>query len=571
LTISGFVRAWTQALHATRFVPMPPDERHGLLHRLAGRLADALVAGDFDPTVGYHVGVDLVRAEYALPECLGQTVAVINGRMLDDLGLAGDGTARARLAALVGALATGFARAAHDATLDGQEAVRLAALVARDEAEQALRANEVLFREAALHDPLTGLANKLLLMRRLAEALAAAPAGGRLGLCRLDLNGFQTINDSLGYGAGDRVLLAVAQRLAGLAAEGGHLVARLDGDQFALLVAETESAEDVTKLAARALDVIAEPVPVDGNELPLSGVAGVVELAAAGADPVETVRAAEIALRWSKVDGRAGWSLFERGRSARDVARYRMSADMPGAMHRGEFTLVYQPLVALANGRLVGVEALARWHHPELGLLGPDRFIGLAEDTGLIVPLGMRLLEAACRQAGQWQAPLYVSVNLAVRQIHQPGLVANVAEVLDRTGLRPDRLQLEITESAAIGRDDETLEVLRGLADLGARMVIDDFGTGYSNLNSLYLWPLHGIKLAAPFVRRLGSDRTADHDALLGAVVSFAHGLGLGVTAEGVETAEQADRLRVLGCETGQGWHLGRPVDAADLDAQLCR
>ncbi|HKT01244.1 MAG TPA: bifunctional diguanylate cyclase/phosphodiesterase [Rugosimonospora sp.] len=566
--VGGFVRAWATSLHATRFVPMTRDERRTLLYGLADRLAGALVAAEFDPTVGYRVGVELVRAEYAVPECLGRTVALLTTRLLDDLDLAGDGTARDRLGALVDALATGFARAAHDATLDAQEATRLAAWAARDRAMRTLRAHEVEFRRAALQDPLTGLANRLRFMDWLADA--AARDGTRLGLCRIDLDGFQAINDALGYGVGDRVLCAVADRLGVLADEGGYLVARLDGDRFALLVLDTGAAEDVTKVADRALATIVEPVRVDGNVLPVTGVAGVVELAAGEADAEETLRAAEIALRWSRADGR-GWSLFEQERSARDVARYRLSAALPGALGRGEFRLAYQPLVSLDAGRLAGVEALARWHHPELGVLGPDRFIGLAEDTGAIVPLGITLLEQACRQAVAWlryaRGPFYVSVNLAVRQIRQPGLVANVAEILDRTGLPPAALQLEITESAALGADTETFQVLRGLTDLGVRIVVDDFGTGYSNLASLHIWPLHGIKLAGTFVEHLGTQ--AGHDAFLGAVVSFAQRLGLAVTAEGVETAEQARRLRGIGCETAQGWYFGYPVGPDQITRQL--
>jgi diguanylate cyclase (GGDEF)-like protein len=570
--LDAFVRAWARSLHATRFVPMTTDERHALLRRMAERLAGQVAAATLDPTVAYQVGVDLVRAEYAVPECLGATVAVVHSRLLEDLGL-DPGRHRERLTGVLAALANGFARAAHDATLDGQEAIRHAALTARERAERALRANEIRFRDAALHDSLTGLANRMQFMEWVTEAVTGAAAGARLGLCRIDLHGFTAINDSLGYGVGDRVLVAVADRLDGLAAAGGQRLARLDGDRFALLITGTETAEDVTKLADRALALIAAPVEIDGNELPLSGVAGVVERPAAGADPAELLRAAEIALRWSTVDGGAGWSVFEHARSERDVARYRISAAMPAALSRGEFTLVYQPLVTLADGTLAGVEALARWHHPELGVLGPDRFIGLAEDTGLIVPLGLALLEQACHQAAAWRAgnrrAPYVSVNLAVRQLRQPGLVASVAEILDRTGLPASGLQLEITESAAIGPGQSGLPVLRDLAGLGVRIAIDDFGTGYSNLASLDVWPLHGLKLAARFAAHPYAGDPAKRDAFLRAVVAFSGHLGIAVTAEGIETPDQAQRLRSIGCTTGQGWHFGRPVPAEQISRQL--
>jgi diguanylate cyclase (GGDEF)-like protein len=561
--LTAFVHAWANPLHATRFVPMTLAERRELLHGLAVRLAGALVADESSAGAGYDVGVDLVSAGYESPESLGCTLAVINARLLEDLGLAGDAGVRSRLAGLIESLATGFARASRDAVLDAQDALRLAALTARQRAELALRANETRFRNAALHDPLTGLASQMLFIQWLRQTLEESPADARLGLCYLKINGFRVVNHTLGHAVAQRLLRGVAARLGGLAAEGGHRLARLDGDKFAFLVVDTDSAEDVTKVADRALALLSDAFQIDGSDLPVSGGAGVVECPVAEADPEEMMRAADHALHWTKVDGRAGWSLFEPERSARDVQRYRMSATMPAALRRDEFTLAYQPLVGLEDGRLAGVEALARWRHPELGLVRPDEFIPLAETTGLIVPLGAQLLEMACAEAVGWRRGAdpgpFVSVNLAVRQIRHPGLIATVAAVLDRTGLPPERLQLEITESALVG-DEETLRVLAGLADLGIRLAIDDFGTGYSNLASLYVWPMHGLKLAATFAERLGTGGTPNHDALISAVVTFAHTMNLEVTAEGVETAAQAERLRAMGCETGQGWHFGRPM-----------
>jgi EAL domain-containing protein (putative c-di-GMP-specific phosphodiesterase class I) len=236
---------------------------------------------------------------------------------------------------------------------------------------------------------------------------------------------------------------------------------------------------------------------------------------------------------------------------------------------------VYQPIVDLAGGTLYGVEALARWAHPVLGTLSPDQFIDLAEDRGLIVQLGLRLLEQACRQAARWcgltpQAPL-VSVNLAVRQVRHPGLVADIVAVLDRTALPPGRLQLEITESTVMDNDDETLATLHGLADLGVRLAIDDFGTGYSNLAYLRGLPVQGLKLAGPFVQGLRTTPATDptDEAILTTLVSLGHTLGLVVTAEGVETRTQAERLRAVGCDAGQGWHFGRPVSAAYITRSL--
>jgi EAL domain-containing protein (putative c-di-GMP-specific phosphodiesterase class I) len=276
------------------------------------------------------------------------------------------------------------------------------------------------------------------------------------------------------------------------------------------------------------------------------------------------MRAADITLYWAKSNGKGRWALFDPERNKREVDRYALSAAMPAALDRHEFTLHYQPLVDLVSGRIRGVEALARWHHPGLGLLTPHRFIDLAEDSGLIVPLGSRLLEQASLQAVRWHgldpAAPFVSVNLSVRQIRHPGLVADVVEVLERSGLPPQRLQLEITESAAMGTDDDTVHTVHALADLGVRLAIDDFGTGYSNLTYLRTLPVHGLKLAGSFMRGACPATTdATDEAILTAVVSLGHTLGLTVTAEGVETADQAHQLRSIGCDIGQGWHFGRP------------
>jgi diguanylate cyclase (GGDEF)-like protein len=577
---TAFVRAWAQALHATRYVGMTLEERHELVTRLAGRLAVGLVTEPFNPAIGYWVGVDLVAAEYAVPESLGATVRILNSRLLTDLGLTGE-TTRARLGELVAALATGFARASRDATPEAQDSVRLAAFSAREQAERKLHEAEAEFRYRALHDTLTGLPNRLLFQQRLYELLAEPAPGALVGVCSVDLDGFQRVNDSLGPPIGDRLLIAVADRLQKLARDGEHLLARLDGDEFALLVASAAGVDGAAKLADRVVAVLAEPFHIDGHLLPVSASTGVVETPAAGADATELIRAADVALRWAKAAGGGRWMRYETGRSARDVRRYRLSAEMPAALERGEFTLAYQPLVNLADGALVGYEALARWRHPRRGEIGAGQFIALAEDTGLIVPLGLRLLEEACRFAVSLGGPggrtgpaasathdpnrPFMSVNLSVRQIHHPGLVATVAEVLDRTGLPAGSLQLEITESAVIDSDRETLETLQGLADLGVRLVIDDFGTGYSNLANLHVLPVHGLKLAAGFVGSTGRHQPDRREDFLSAVVALGRTLGLTVTGEGIESADQAELLRRIGCELGQGWYFGRPHGNGDF------
>jgi diguanylate cyclase (GGDEF)-like protein len=560
-----FARAWAKAVAGTAYVPMTRNERHGFLQAQAQRLADAIAAEPFNESVGYEVGLALVAADFAAPETLGGTIEVIAERFLRDVGASGS-EAQQRLSRLLGSLATGYSWALRDRTLDEQESIRLAALVARAQAELALRASEARFRYAALHDPLTGLANRALFTDRLAEIFASVGSPERVAVCFIDLDAFKAVNDSLGHRIGDQLLIQVGERLSQLVAELGHLVARLGGDEFVVLVEGTTGSEDAIKVADLVLAVLGEPFLIDGRHLRVTASIGIVERAVAETDPTDVMRAADITLHWAKADGKARWAVFDSERNAREVARYTLAAEMPAALERGEFALVYQPIVDIADGRLLGVEALARWHHPRLRTLAPDRFIDLAEESGLIVKLGIRLLEQACRQAVRWRAlgdaPPYVSVNLAVRQIITPGLVADIAAVLDHTGLPPASLQLEITESAVMGNDATTLTTLHDLADLGVRLAIDDFGTGYSNLVYLRSLPVHALKLAGQFLRDL---RTPTDEAMLQILVTLGQTMDLTVTAEGVETEEQVQLLRRLHCDTGQGWHFGRPAPAEQI------
>ena len=560
-----FTRAWATAVSGTCYVPMSRTERGDYLHGLAKRLAAALMSEPFSVAPGYEVGRLLVAADFTAPETLGRTIDVMCDRLLVDLGTARD-DARGRLARLLGALATGYSWAVRDRTLDEQEAIRGAALVARNDAEQALRASEARFRHAAMHDPLTGLPNRAMFADRLSEIFSAPRPGQRLGVCFVDLDRFKAVNDSLGHRLGDQLLIAAARRLGDITSESNMLVARLGGDEFVILVENTTCAEDAVKVADRILAILVEPFHIDGHDLRITASVGIVERLLADTDPTDVMRAADITLHWAKADGKARWTVFDADRNDREVARYTLAAAMPGAVERDEFSLVYQPIAGLTDGAIQGFEALARWQHPDLGMLTPDRFINLAEDSGLIVQLGLRLLEQACQQATRWvdltPTPPFVSVNLAVRQIQHPGLVADIAAVLDRTSLPPERLQLEITESAVMGNDIETVAALHDLSNLRVRLAIDDFGTGYSNLVYLRALPVHGLKLAGQFIQdlRYATDDDPADEALISALVSLGHTLGLTVTAEGVETAEQAERLRAVGCDAGQGWHLGRPA-----------
>ena len=578
-SVAEFAHAWATAVASTCYVPLTRAERHACLEKLAGALAAALDAEPFSAEPGAEVGATLVANNFAAPETLGVTVTVIQERLLHDLGreteprtatTGPDLNDRARLNQLVGALARGFSWALRDRTLDEQESIRTAALYARDHAEDALRASEARFRYAAMHDPLTGLPNRALFTEALTRVFGTATAT-RLGVCFVDLDAFKAVNDSLGHRVGDQLLVAVAARLATLVADLGHLLARLGGDEFVILIEDPTTPEDAIKVADRILASLGDPFRIDRHDLHITASIGIVERPLADTDPTDVMRAADITLHWAKSEGKARYAVFDPDRNAREVARYTLAAAMPAALDRSEFTLVYQPIVGLIDGRMIGVEALARWRHPELGTLTPDRFIDLAEDSGLIVALGARLLEQACRQAARWRAvhsePFFLSVNLAVRQIRHPGLVADVAALLDRACMPPDRLQLELTESAVMDHDAGTLTTLRDLSALGVRLAIDDFGTGYSSLAYLRTLPVHGLKLAGRFVQdlRVATASSSVDREIVATLVSLGHTIGLTVTAEGVETAAQLAEVQAAGCDAAQGWLFGRPAPAAEI------
>jgi diguanylate cyclase (GGDEF)-like protein/PAS domain S-box-containing protein len=436
-------------------------------------------------------------------------------------------------------------------------------------------------RHLRMHDPVTRLPNRALFFERLAVACDRAQppdadGTGRIGLCYLDLDGFKAVNDTLGHRVGDELLAAVAGRLLEIAEPGGHLVARLGGDEFAVLLQDSTGTGQATALAAAALEALQRPFDVAGHRLAVSASIGVVEREAAGTTATLLMQAADTTLYWAKADGKARWTLFDPERNEHRMTRQALSRTLRQAVERGEFVLDYQPLVALDTGELRGVEALVRWEHPHFGRLAPNRFIGLAEEDGSIVQLGRWVLAESCRQARVWEqafpaAPPVVSVNVAVRQVWDSDLVADVAAILRETGLPPRLLQLELTESALMGSAGRPLQALHALHEMGVRIAIDDFGTGYSNLAYMSRLPVSALKLDGSFVQGF---RSAEHpnpadETIVVALVDLAHRLGLTVTAECVENAEQAERLRRIGCDTGQGWHWSRPVGADAISALL--
>jgi diguanylate cyclase (GGDEF)-like protein/PAS domain S-box-containing protein len=429
----------------------------------------------------------------------------------------------------------------------------------------------------AHHDSLTGLVNRKLFLTQLDELFTQASPGVRAGLCFLDLDGFKAVNDTLGHDVGDQLLVAVGRRLEGVAAGRGLSVARLGGDEFVVLVPDSSGSAELIALAEDILAAVAQPVRLGSRRVQVTASIGVVERPIADIDAAELLRAADMTLYWAKADGKSQWALFEPERDARELTRYSLASALPAALAGNDLLVHYQPIRQLVDGSLHGVEALVRWNHPRLGLLGPDNFIALAEQSGSIVLLGRHVLEIACRQARAWfgarsDGP-FVSVNLASRQLREESLVDDVRQVLSDTGLAPQQLQLEITESVVLGTDPLTGRALESLAGMGVRLAIDDFGTGYSNLTYLRRMPLDELKLDGSFLRELpGADGIVSLDGqLVASLLSLAHLLKLTVTAEGVETQAQVDLLLSLGCDAGQGTFFGAAGPPAEIGRLIDR
>ena len=428
-------------------------------------------------------------------------------------------------------------------------------------------------QRGATYDHTTGLPNREALGERLRHALAAPVAGDAadadIAVILLDLDRFKVINESLGHATGDRLLAAVGQRLAG-GLRPGDTVARFGGDEFAVVLDPVADADEARRVAERIGTDLRAPFTLNGREWFISASMGVAVTERGRGTPDELLRAAEIAMVRAKADATSRLAIFEPSMSDQTLERVDLESDLRGALERDELRLHYQPIVAMGSSEIVGFEALVRWQHPTRGLVPPLSFIPLAEETGLIIPLGRWVLETACRDAVRWQtgraAPLVVSVNLSARQFAQPDLVEEVATVLAETGLPPTALELEITESVVMDHSDPGIRALRRLRALGVRLVLDDFGTGYSSLAYLKHLPLDTIKIDRTFVA--GIDEPADR-SIVDAVIALAHGLGIGVVAEGIETERQAERLRELGCDFGQGYLFSRPVPLAEARTLL--
>jgi diguanylate cyclase (GGDEF)-like protein len=429
----------------------------------------------------------------------------------------------------------------------------------RIEAEQKLA-------HAARHDSLTGLPNRALFRDRMDAALARALRGDKFALLCLDLDRFKEVNDTLGHPVGDGLLIEVAARLRAQLRDTDTL-ARLGGDEFAIIQSDLETASDSVALARRLIECVSAPYDIDGHHLVVGVSVGIAVAPEDGAQYEDLLKAADMALYRAKADGRGCWRWFEPEMNARMQMRRTVEVDLRRALERNEFELRYQPIVETRSRRITSFEALVRWRHPERGLILPDAFIPLCEEIGLIAPLGAFVLREACVQAALWPEPIGVAVNISPVQLVSRKLVETVERALTGSGLAPQRLEIEITETAMLQNTETTLAILRDLKKLGVRIAMDDFGTGYSSLSSLQSFPFDKVKIDRSFTR--GLDQSRQNDAIVTAVINLCDGLGMCATAEGVETESQFDSLRRRGCREAQGYLFSRPCASEDVPALI--
>jgi len=423
----------------------------------------------------------------------------------------------------------------------------------------------------AHHDVLTDLPNRILLQDRLSQAIVLARRHcTQLAVMFMDLDQFKHINDSLGHAVGDQLLQSVAQRLVGCVRQ-SDTVSRQGGDEFVLLLPHIEHAEDAALSAQKLLAALVPPHRIDRHDLHISVSIGISIYPADGQDAETLIKNADTAMYHAKENGRNNYKFFEQSMNARAVQRQSVEASLRRALERHEFVLHYQPKINLHSGTIVGVEALIRWQHPQRGLLAPAQFVSIAEDCGLILPIGRWVLREACLQARAWQdaglPPITVAVNTSALEFRARDFLENIRATLADTGLEPRHLELELTESVLMRDAESTDSLLHALAGLGVKLAVDDFGTGYSSLSYLRRFPIDTLKIDQSFVNQITSN--PDDATLVSAVIGMGKSLKQSVIAEGVETAEQYAFLRAQQCDEGQGYYLGRPMAAEALASLL--
>ncbi len=455
-----------------------------------------------------------------------------------------------------------------------QAGVRGIVLNARDISRH--KSLEAQLVQRALHDQLTGLPNRMLFMDRLEQAIERSARRGKFAaVLFLDLDRFKLVNDNLGHDHGDQLLVQVADRLRGCLRR-VDTIARIGGDEFTVLLEDVGVSADAALVAERIIEAFRGSFRIESQEIFVGASIGI---ALGGRDQGTTaqglLRNADIAMYRAKANGRACFEVFKASMRETVKGRLKMETELRRALDRGELRLHYQPQVDLRSARIVGLEALVRWEHPERGLVPPGSFIPMAEETGLILPIGRWVLETACRQAAIWRADteigldLVMAVNLSPREFRHPQLVQEVGQVLAESGLDASGLEVEITEGTAMGDADATVKTLEHLKAIGIRLAIDDFGTGYSSLGYLKRFPIDVLKVDRSFVAGLPANR--GDAAIVRAVVGLTRALGLKAVAEGVETTEQLNELRGLGCDQGQGYLFGRPTAPEVADVMLRR
>jgi diguanylate cyclase (GGDEF)-like protein len=548
--------------------------RHGAAPRLPAAYCEAIDGVSVGPTVGscgtaVHrrepvVVTDIqadplwepyraLAARHGLRSCWSSPIFSHRGDVLGTFAMY-SGTVRSQ--------------APSDARLVGL-ATRIAGIaIERQKAEQRIQ-------RLAHFDELTGLPNRVLLRDRLAQALRAAERSGRcVAVAFIDLDDFKLINDSLGHGAGDALLRVVAERIQ-LCLRGSDTVARLGGDEFVVILADQPGTADALRpTLQRIIDHVARPAALPpGRDVQVSCSVGLAMYPADGLDADVLLANADAAMYRAKEMGRNNFQFYQRDMDGRSHEKLALQDGLRRAIARDEFFLHYQPQVDLRSRRIVGVEALIRWRHPELGLVPPGRFIALAEENGMILPIGDWVLQAACRQARAWQdaglPPLTMGVNVSARQFWDAGWADRVAQALRDSGLAPSQLELELTESMLMRDPAQAAARMRELQSMGVQLAIDDFGTGYSSLGALKRFPLARLKIDQSFVRDIAVDE--DDKAIVMAVIAMARRLDLKVVAEGVEAEDQAEFLRDCGCDEAQGYHFSRPAPASAIEELLAR